>query len=93
MLRKRPSCNKSADIKRHIMFRLRLGEEGKFDTWIQDTTNCALNGAGSSLRTEDPGMVARAFNSRVIDGNMRLAVGNLTGGVSGGLLGPKDACT
>ena len=93
VLRRRPDCTRSADIKRRIENRLRLWEEGKFDALIQDITSAALHGASRGTREVEEEQVARRYNSTVLDGNLRTAVRNLTDGVRGGVLGPEDLCT
>ena len=93
VLKRRPDCTRSADIKCRIENRLRLWEEGKFDALIQDITSAALHGASRGTREVEEEQVARRYNSTVLDGNLRTAVRNLTDGVRGGVLGPEDLCT
>mgnify|MGYP006186617991 CR=1 FL=1 len=93
ILRRRPDCTRSADIKRRIENRLRLWEDGKFDALIQDITSAALNGASRGTREAQEEQEAWFYNSSVLDGNLRTAVRNLTDGVRGGVLGPEDLCT
>ena len=74
VLRRRPGCTRSRDIKRRVEHRLALWEQGKFDALVQDATRMALISAGSGLRTVDPESKARAYNSKVLDGKVSAAV-------------------
>ena len=53
VLRRRPGCTRSKDIKRRVENRLRLWEEGKLDALVQDITNSALRGVSSGTPKTD----------------------------------------
>ncbi len=93
VLRRRHGCVRAADIKRRIEKRLSLWQEGRFDALIQDITTSALADAGPRSLPPDDDTIARRFNSKVLDGELRAAVRQLTARNSGGILGPDDACT
>ena len=93
VLARRPGLTKSAGIKRRVKNRLALWQEGKFDALVQDTTNLALARAGGTRRVASDESKARSFNTSVLDGNLRKAVRNLTGGECGGVFSPQDPCT
>ena len=93
VLRRRPGCIRSADIRRRVKNRLALWQAGKFDALIQDITSTALANAGGGSNGANEEAAARSFHSQVMDGKLRTAVRNLCGGARGGVLGPEDPCT
>ena len=83
ILRRRHGCVKAADIKRRIDQRLSLWQEGRFDALIQDVTASALADAGHRSTKSDDETIARRYNSKVLDGELRAAIRQLTARASG----------
>ena len=93
ILRRRPGCTRSKDIKRRVENRLRLWEEGKYDALVQDVTNLALNDSGGHHTNAGEEQEARTYNSSVLDGKLRSAFRLLNSSERGDVLGPEDKCT
>jgi len=70
VLRRRPGCIRSADIRHRVKNRLALWQAGKFDALIQDITSTALANAGGCSNRTDEESVACSFHSQVMDGKL-----------------------
>jgi hypothetical protein len=93
VLRKSPGVIRARNIKRRVERRLRLWTDGHYDTLVQDIVREAMRGAGSGRGTADEDIIARKYNSMVLDGKLRTAVRFATDHGGGGVLLPQDLCT
>ena len=60
---------------------------------MQDIVGKAMRGVGDGQGTIDKDLVARKYNSMVLDGKLSAAVRFAKDRNSGGVLLPQDACT
>ncbi len=60
---------------------------------MQDIVGEAMRGAGSGRSTTNEDLIARKYNSMVLDGKLRAAVRFATDQGGGGVLLPTDSCT
>jgi hypothetical protein len=93
VLRKSPGVVRARDIKRRVERRLNLWIDGQYDALVQDIVGEAMRGVGSGRGTVDEELIARKYNSMVLDGKLRAAVRFATERDGGGVLLPQDACT
>ena len=93
VLRKSPGVIRARDIKRWVERRLTLWIDGSYDALVQDIVGEAMRGVGGGRGTIDEDLVARKYNSMVLDGKLRAAVRFATERDGGGVLLPQDACT
>ena len=93
VLRKSPGVVRARDIKRRVERRLNLWVDGQYDALVQDIVGEAMRGVGSGRGTVDEELIARKYNSMVLDGKLRAAVRFATERDGGGVLLPQDACT
>jgi hypothetical protein len=94
VLRKSPGVIRSRDIKRRVERRLQLWTDGHYDALVQDIVGEAMRGADrgrSNNANED--IIARKYNSMVLDGKLRATVRFATDRGGGGVLLPEDSCT
>jgi hypothetical protein len=84
---------RSRNIKRRVERRLQLWTDGHYDALVQDIIGEAMRGAGSGRGTADKDIIARKYNSMVLDGKLRAAVRFATNRGGGGVLLPQDSCT
>ena len=61
-------------IRKRILQRLQLWDEGKYAELVNDITNVAKRGSGGNGRGEDEESIARKYNSMVTDGRLRQGV-------------------
>jgi hypothetical protein len=87
-----PGVKRARDIRRRIEHRMNLWYEGKF-TALVDDTKAEVQSRHGSHPVQDDEKKARVFNSKVLSGRIRAAVGNLPNQDQGGVLQPDDACT
>ncbi len=93
VLRKSPGVIRARDIKRRVECRLTLWIDGHYDALVQHIVREAMRGVGSGRRNTDEDLIARKYNSMVLDGKLRAAVRFATRRDGGGVLLPQDACT
>ena len=67
--------------------------DGQNDALVQDIVGEATGGAGRRRINEDEEVIARKYNSMVLDGKLRAAVRYATDRSGGGVLMPTDSCT
>ena len=70
VLRKSPGVIRARDIKRRVERRLTLWIDGSYDALVQDIVGEAMRGVGGGQGTIDEDLVARKFNSMVLDGKL-----------------------
>ncbi len=93
VLQKSPGVIRARDIKRRLERRLTLWIGGNYNALVQDIVGKAIRGVGGGRGTINKDLVARKFNSMVLDGKLRAAVRFTTDRNGGGVLLPQDACT
>jgi hypothetical protein len=93
VLQKSPCVIHARNIKRRVERRLTLWIGGNYDAHVQDIVGKAMRGVGGGQGTINKDLVARKFNSMVLDGKLCAAVRFATDCNGGGVLLPQDACT
>jgi hypothetical protein len=93
VLRKSPGMTRARNIKRRVERRLRLWTDGHYDALVHDIVGEAMRGAGSGRGTANKDIIARKYNSMVLDGKLRAAVRFATNRGGGRVLLPQDSCT
>ncbi len=93
VIRKSPGVIRSCNIKCRVECRLQLWTDGHYDALVQDIIGEAMRGAGSSRGMADKDIIARKYNSMVLDGKLRAAVRFATDRGGGRVLLPQDLCT
>ncbi len=93
VLCKSPGVIRLCDIKRRVERRLQLWTDGHYNALMQDIIGEAMRGAGSSQGTADEDIIARKYNSMVLNGKLHAAVCFATNRGGGGVLLPQDSCT
>ncbi len=73
--------------------RLTLWIGGNYNALVQDIVGNAMTGVGGGRGTINEDLVARKFNSMVLDGKLHAAVRFTADRNGGGVLLPQDACT
>jgi hypothetical protein len=84
---------RARDIKSRVERRLQLWTDGHYDALVQDIVGEAMRGAGSGRGMADEDIIARKYNSMVLDGKLHAAVCFATDRGGGGVLLPQDSCT
>ena len=92
ILRKNPGSFKAAKIKQRIQQRMDLWDEGSIEALVTQIETAAVQSAGRGMRKRDKETAARAFNSKVLNGNIRSAVRNLTNQEGRGVVMPDNRC-
>ena len=93
VLQKIPGVIRARDINRRVERRWTLWIGGSYTALVQDIVGKAMRGVGCSRGTINKDLVARKYNSMVLDGKLRAAVRFATDRDGGGVLLPQDACT
>jgi hypothetical protein len=93
VLRKSPGVIRAHDIKRRVERRLQLWTDGHYNALMQDIVGEAMRGASSGRGTADKDIIARKYNSMVLDGKLRAAVRFATNRGGGRVVLPQDLCT
>jgi len=70
VLRKSPGLIRAHDKKRRVERRLTMRIDGSYDALVQDIVGKAMRGVGGGRGTIDEDLVARKFNSMVLDGKL-----------------------
>ena len=81
------------DIRLRLTQRMDLWEQGHHKALVDDTECCEVLSRHTSSRVPSDDSQARAFNSRVLSGRLRLAVRTLTGHMGGSVRQPDDPCS
>ncbi len=93
VLRKSPGVIRARDIKCRVEHQLQLWTDGHYNALVQNIIGEAMRGAGSGRGMADKDIIARKYNSMVLDGKLRAAVRFATNRGGGGVLLPQDLCT
>ena len=94
ILQRVPTVTKYKDVRRRMIARMDLWDQGHHARLINDVVDEAnRGGCGKGKRKLDDETLARSFNARVESGHLRQAVRYLTNRDGGGTLGPDDLCT
>jgi hypothetical protein len=88
VLHKSPGVIRARDIKRWVEHRLQLWTDGHYDALVHNIVGEAIRGAGSGRGTADKDIIARKYNSMVLNGKLRAAVHFATDRGGGGVLLP-----
>ena len=86
VLRKSPGVIRARNIKRRVERQLKLWTDGHYDALVQDIVGEAMRSVGSGRHTIDEDLIARKYNSMVLDGKLRAAVCFMTKCDGGGVL-------
>ena len=78
ILRKEPGIRRAKLIRKRILQRIQLWDEGKYAELVNDITNVAQRGSGGNGRGEDEESIGRKYTSLVTDGRLRQGVRWLT---------------
>ena len=90
ILRKERGCSGAAAIKRRILRRLVMWDEGKYAELAEDVARAARNSMGKAPMPDNDDSIARRYHSLVIDGRLKAAVRYATNRSGGGVLAPGD---
>ena len=86
ILRKERGCSGTAAIKRRILRRLEMWDEGKYAELAEDVARAARNLMGKTPMPDDDNGIARRYHSLVMDGRLQAAVRYATNRSGGGVL-------
>ena len=90
ILRKAKGVSRAKSIKRRVLRRLALWENGQIAELVNDIVNATKQGGGGGKCPDDDDSIARRYHSMVIEGKLREAVRWVTTRDGGGVLHPDN---